>query len=99
VRDAGRKASLVLVSESPVTLRGRGFRPAERVTVRLHAAGESYAKRLQASAAGVFTARFTAVVATECEPLSVIATGAAGSRATMARKIQVPPACGIATQP
>ena len=97
--EASRRPILVLLSESPFAIRGSGFRPAERVSVRLYVADRTYAKRLLATPNGAFTARFAAVAVDECKPLSVVATGAAGSRAALARKIQIPPACGIAEQP
>ena len=97
--DAKRKPVVVLLSDSPVALRGRGFAARERLTVRVTIANRIYTKRLRATALGTFTARFTEAAATECDPLGVSVTGAAGSRAVLTRKIQIPPACGIAPQP
>ena len=94
-----RKPVVVLVSDGPVALRGRGFAARERLTVRVSVANRVYTMRVRATALGTFTARFTEAAANECEPLAVSVTGTAGSRAALTRKIQIPPACGVAPQP
>lgn len=97
--DAERKPAIVLVSDGPVALRGRGFASRERLTVRVSISRRVYTKRLRATALGTFTVRFADAAITECDPFSVSVTGSAGSRAGLSRKIQIPPACGIAPQP
>jgi hypothetical protein len=92
------KPAVVLLSDSPVALRGRGFASRERLTVRVSIANRTYTKRLRASAAGTFTARFSEAAARACEPIGVSVTGRGGSRVGLARKIQIPPACGIVIQ-
>lgn len=94
-----RKPVVVLVSDDPVSLRGRNFAAREQLIVRVSLGGRSYAKRLRATALGTFSARFTGVAATECDPIAVSVTGGGGSRVGLTRKIQIPPACGIAPQP
>ena len=97
--DARGKPVVVLVSDDPVSLRGRNFAARELLTIRVSVTGRTYSKRLRASSLGTFKARFESALASECSPLGISVTGAAGSRAVFSRKIQIPPACGISPQP
>ena len=92
-----RRPSIAVVSDSPLTVTGRGFRRFERVTVRTSVAGTAYMRRARAGRAGRFTARFAGVSA-ECHPLVITAVGGRGSRAA-AKRIRIPPPCGIVIQP
>jgi hypothetical protein len=92
-----RRPTLAVVAESPLTVAGRGFRSFERVTVRTSVRGTAYTRRVRAGRTGGFTARFASVNA-ECHPFAVTAVGGRGSRAA-ARRIRIPPPCGIAIQP
>jgi hypothetical protein len=94
---AERKASVVLLDESPIAVFGRGFVPRERVTVRVVIGKRNLTARVRASTAGRFTVRFQESLP-DCSPFSVTATGGAGSRA-MLRKINIPPPCGMDPQP
>lgn len=94
-----REPAIMLLSETPVALRGSGFKPRERVALRVVVANRTFTKSVRSTPAGTFTARFTQAERTECDPLSAIATGGSGSRAMLARKIDIPPACGMSPQP
>jgi hypothetical protein len=97
IASAKGRAKLVLVDASPVVVAGRGFAPAERVTLRTTLEGRRIAKRVTANRTGRFIVRFAATSA-ECDPFTVSAVGRAGSRATL-RRIQIPPPCGIVITP
>jgi hypothetical protein len=88
----GRPA-LSLVSERPVVLAGSGFRPGERVRVRVSVGGKSFAKRLAASRGGRFRARFAQANTPDCALFVASAVGGQGSRATL-RYRTFPPPCG-----
>jgi hypothetical protein len=94
---ARAKAKLVLVDTQPVVVAGRGFAPAERVTLRTALNGRQITKRVTASRIGRFTVRLAATDA-ECYPFTVSAVGGEGSRA-MLRRINIPPPCGIPITP
>jgi hypothetical protein len=88
--DTSAKASLRLVSLSPVTVRGAGFVARERVRVDL--TGQvSRRRRPVASRLGSFTVRFDGVTATRCDLIRVVAVGGNGSRAGL--KLLPAPAC------
>lgn len=93
-----RKAALALVSKTPITVAGRSFASRERVTVRVSLDGRTIARAVVATAAGRFAVRFPKTSADECTRVVATAVGSAGSRAAT-RKIEIPPACGIAPQP
>ena len=97
--DVKRKPKIELVDDAPLVVYGSGFAARERVTVKVMVGGDTYAKRLRATLAGTFTARIVDAPVANCEPLSIVAVGAAGSRATLTRKFQIPPPCGISPQP
>jgi hypothetical protein len=91
------KAKLMLVDTQPVVVAGRGFAPAERVTLRTALNGRQVTKRVTASRIGRFTVRL-AVTDAECDPFTVSAVGREGRRA-MLRRINIPPPCGIPITP
>ena len=85
--EAATKASLQVVRQTPMTIRGQGFRPQE--SVRVSAAGRQW--RHKASARGSFV--LTLRGADRCKIVRVIAVGSDGSRAIL--KI-IPLACAPA---
>jgi hypothetical protein len=95
--DAERRPALAVVSDNPLTVAGRGYRRFERVTVRTSVHGSTYTRRIRAGRLGRFTVRFARVSA-ECHPFAAAAVGAGGSRAS-ARRIAIPPPCGMVIQP
>jgi hypothetical protein len=76
-------ARLTLSSRQPLIVSGSHFRHRERVRVVVRAAGVTRVRRVRASRAGRFTARFGAVASGPCGRLSVVATGRRGSRAVL----------------
>ncbi|MGI9110844.1 MAG: hypothetical protein ACR2GT_01365 [Gaiellaceae bacterium] len=94
----GTKPALVLADRSPLTVAGRGFESGERIVVKVAGDGMERRRTIVADRLGRFTARWAGAVLPECRPYTVSATGARGSRA-MLRRVQIPPACGIAPQP
>jgi hypothetical protein len=92
-----RRPAVVVTSEDPVVVAGRGFVPRERVVLRVLVGSHAYSKQLRATALGTFRATFAEADA-ECHPFSVTALGGAGSRATQVRRITIPPPCGIDPQ-
>jgi hypothetical protein len=95
---AKRQPRLAIVDESPLVVRGTGFLPRERVTLRAAAGDEQAAKIVRATPTGVFSARFEAIPDASCSPLTVTAAGARGTTAA-ARRPRIPEACGIVIQP
>lgn len=84
------KPSLRLASLAPLTLRGTGFVPRERV--RIEVSGTAAARRRTlALASGSFTVRFDGVALTRCDFVRVVAVGSRGSRAVL--KHLPSPAC------
>jgi hypothetical protein len=69
----------------PLAVHGVRFRPAERITVRVAAAGSVRVHVIRATAAGSFTTTFTAVKLERCTPYLVTARGSRGSIATLRR--------------
>jgi hypothetical protein len=86
---ATQSARLRLVQTAPLTLRGVGFRPHERVRV-VYATDRTWTVRTIADAAGALTVRFRTVHFDPCDLPRISAVGARGSRAVL--KL-VPPAC------
>jgi hypothetical protein len=71
---------LRIVAHSPLSLRGQGFKPGERVTLRV-TLGHAAAKRhVTATAEGAFTSTFSSVSLDGCKALHVEAAGSKGSR-------------------
>ena len=86
---ARAKATLHVVRLKPFTVRGTGFKPAERVTVTL-AGGAKGTAVGTANGSGTFTVTLKAPV-TACTAYVLRATGKAGSRAIFTAKLT--PAC------
>jgi hypothetical protein len=79
---ASRAPSLRLVSKEPLVVRGRSFRPAERVRVVVRA-NRDRVRRVTATRSGSFTASFGTVRFVRCIGLDVRATGSRGSIAVL----------------
>jgi hypothetical protein len=75
--------SLQAVATRPLAVHGVRFRPSERVTVTVAAAGGVRAHVVRATRSGAFTTRFTAVWLDRCARWTVTARGAAGSVAVL----------------
>jgi hypothetical protein len=87
------KPSLQLVRTAPMTVRGRGFRAGERVSLTLGAGRRATAR---ADRRGSFVASFEAG-SSRCERVRVVAVGSHGSRAVL--KMLPAPACMPARAP
>jgi hypothetical protein len=79
------RARLMLLDTDPLTFRGTGFKPHERVRIVVDESGEAYARSATGSAAGAFTMRMPGVGASGCAGFAATATGNRGSRATFKR--------------
>jgi hypothetical protein len=91
---ADRGPGLVLTDSDPVTVRGFGFGPSERVTVRVMIRGGPRGTTLvRAGTRGGFTAVFHTLAVTRCSAYTIQGLGWRGSRATL---VQLPPPCGPA---
>jgi len=77
-----QRTRVMIVDESPLVVRGIGFKPAERVTVTVSHGKVVYRKAATASATGVVMARWKVAMATTCASTFVLAVGSEGSRAT-----------------
>jgi hypothetical protein len=75
-------AALSLADTSPLTVRGSGFQPGERVRLDLGSSGATTLAR--ASGRGSFRASFDVPV-TRCDRIRVIAIGSKGSRVVLKR--------------
>ena len=94
---AEARETVRLAKHRPVTVVGTGFAAHERVTVRVAPRGGApYAKTVRATAAGRLTAVFAARALDDCAAYTITAVGSGGSRA---RRIEIPPPCGIVVQP
>jgi hypothetical protein len=82
-------ALLTLQARDPVTIRGVGFRPAERVRVSLVQPGAL--KVVRAGRGGTFLVVFPSGGTGRCDLVRVVALGGSGSRATL--KLLPSPAC------
>jgi hypothetical protein len=98
VSAAKRHPRLTVVGESPLVVRGSGFLPRERVTLRATAGDQQVAKTVRSTPTGAFSARFEAIPNASCSPFTVTATGARGTTAAT-RRPRIPEACGIVIQP
>lgn len=74
------KTELRIGSLNPLTVRGTGFRPREKVTLRV-TAPRPVARSVRASAAGSFSIRLRIRVG-RCVAVVIQATGSRGSRAS-----------------
>ncbi|MGZ8782208.1 MAG: hypothetical protein ACXWZB_01780 [Gaiellaceae bacterium] len=80
-----RRATLKLVAQAPLVVRGHGFGPGERGVLVAIGPARSQAKVARATRNGSFLAAFPRIRLRRCDELTVRATGAAGSRATLQR--------------
>ena len=83
---AAAKATVRIVKLSPLTIRGSGFKPAERVTVTL-SAGAAGSGRGTATAAGIVTVTIPKAKVTACTAYTLRAVGANGTRVTLKRTV------------
>ena len=83
---APAKATLKIVKLNPLTIRGSGFKPVERVTVTLSAGAAGKAKGT-ATAAGVLTVSVPKAKVTACTPYTLRAVGSAGTKVTFKRTV------------
>jgi hypothetical protein len=83
------KANLGIVRLKPFTVKGSGFKPRERVLLRLSGDATGTA-RGTANGRGLFTVKFSLAL-TSCSVYVVRATGAGGTRAALAPTLR--PAC------
>jgi hypothetical protein len=74
--------SVRLVDRAPLTLRGAGFVPGERLTVTISAHGQR-TRHPDATSTGRFTVALQGVSLGACEVLVVRVAGAAGDRAAL----------------
>jgi hypothetical protein len=100
------KATVAVTGADPMTVKGTGFLPRERVTVRLTVGQDSFARSPRAGARGRFAVQFDAASAIECLTsaimiTTVVATGNRSGRTARARIrwVAIPPPCGYAPQP
>jgi len=84
------RAQLRLMTPTPVTLRGTGFKAGEHVRLVAHLPGMA-TKRVTAGSAGGFTVRFADTAGARCTGFSVTAVGDRGSRASFTH---LPEQCG-----
>ena len=70
-----------LAERSPATVKGAAFHAGERVSVTLSVGDVRLTKRVTATAAGAFVARWSRDVPSGCVTTGIVATGSAGSRA------------------
>ena len=89
-----RHAALKIIRMGPVTVRGTGFKPSERVVLRARTTTASATRTASAGATGTFTAAIPGISVGRCGRLSITAIGARGSRASVIRRIPLP-ACSV----
>jgi hypothetical protein len=70
------------ISGDPLVVRGKSFRPAERVRVRLSSAQASRVRVIRTTAAGTFAATFSLPFDPCNDTLTAVATGPTDERAT-----------------
>src|SRR5689334_7796164 len=82
---------LKLVATAPPVVRGSAFRAHERVQLMLRRrVGAPTITHAGADSVGSFVATFTGVRVNRCGGFSIVATGSAGSRATLLRPMPMP---------
>jgi hypothetical protein len=96
--DAKRPPSVAVTKEQPVVVAGRGFLARERIALRVVIDSRTFSRTLRATSTGTFRATFEQADA-KCHPYTVTARGGSGSRASQTRSFNIPPPCGIASQP
>jgi hypothetical protein len=84
-----QKPRVFVTTTKPFSVRGIRFKPQEVVTVVAWVDGR-HTRRVQATAAGVFTVRYRGVTVGSCESYTVTARGNQGSRATTKVIVECP---------
>jgi hypothetical protein len=84
------KATVKIVKLSPLTIRGSGFKPAERVTLRLSAGAAGTAKGT-ATKTGILTVSFPKTRVTACTAYTLRVLGASGTKVTFKKAVK--PSC------
>ena len=92
--DTSARARVAVVDKAPFTVRGSGFKPAERVALVV-AVKSRWERSVVASSTGSFVARFTGPTIKACTAYSVRASGNRGSLAVL----KVLPECPAPPQP
>jgi hypothetical protein len=77
-----QQTRVAIVSESPLVVRGTGFKPTERVRVTVTHGKTIFTRVTYARATGVVVARWAVPLPTTCASTFVLAVGSKGSRAT-----------------
>ena len=82
--EAGKRTPMLrLAGTTPVTLRGTGFVPRERIRIIALSSGGKATKRVTASPSGRFQTRFPTIPFDRCNGFVALANGSAGSRAML----------------
>jgi hypothetical protein len=84
---ATAQPNLRLVKAHPVAIHGSGFQPDERVRIVVRGASGVSRGRATADAAGGFSKTFRNAVIARCAGFEISATGSAGSRARLFRRV------------
>jgi hypothetical protein len=84
---AATQPRLRLTKTHPVALHGTGFQPNERIRVVVRAASGVSKGRATAGANGEFSATFRSAIIARCAGFDITASGSAGSRARLLRRI------------
>jgi hypothetical protein len=77
-----QRTRIAIIDESPLVVRGTGFKPAERVRVTVTHGKTIFTRVTYAKATGVVVARWLASMPATCASTFVLAVGSQGSRAT-----------------
>lgn len=77
-----QRTRIYIADESPLVVRGTGFKAAERVRVTVTHGKTIFTRVTYARATGVVVARWTASMPTTCASTFVLAVGSEGSRAS-----------------
>ncbi len=75
------RARVSIVDESPLVVRGTGFKAGERVTVSVSHAKTLFRRVAFAGSSGVLVARWTRAMPTTCGSTTITAFGSRGTRA------------------
>src|SRR4051812_8718905 len=77
-----QRTRIFIADESPLVVRGTGFKALERVTVTVTHGKAVFRRAATASSTGVVVARWKVSMPTTCASTFVLAVGSQGSRAT-----------------
>jgi hypothetical protein len=72
------KPVIRITQYSPLVVKGERFRRAERVVIRVHAAGETRTRTVRTSQRGTFSATFTGISGDRCSGVFVVASAPGG---------------------